>query len=754
MGSGGTTDARQGYAVSLSADGKMILVGGYNDNGGAGAVWIFSKNNGAWAQQGNKLVGTGAIGNASQGFSVSLNADGSTALVGGYLDNVGIGAAWVFTRNGSSWSQQGNKLVGTGFVGIPSLGRSVSISADGNVAMLGGYGDSSNTGAAWYFIRNNGQWTQNGNKIVGTGGGAVGNTRQGFSVSMSSDGIHAIMGGYLDNNQAGAAWVFNFIPAPTITNFNPKSGPVGTLVTITGTNLMSTSSISIGSVAAIPISNDGNNLVAMVMPGTTNASVNLITVGGAISSVGNFTVTSILPPNFQQGNKLVGSGAIGNARQGTSVAISADGNTAIVGARNDNGDAGAAWIYSRNNGTWIQQGNKLMGVGGSANAYQGTSVAISADGNTAIVGAPGDAANLGAAWVFVRNNGIWMQQGDKLVGTGFVGTPNQGISISISADGNTAIVGAPGDAANIGATWIFKRNGTIWTQQGNKLTGTNATSNAYQGRSVAISANGKTAIVGGHNDNNGIGAVWVYKLTGLNWEQVGNKLVGTGNTGNANQGSSVAINADGNTAIVGAEADGITVGASWIFTRNNNVWEQQGEKLVGTGVVNASRQGNAVSISADGNTAIIGGSIDSVGAGAVWVYSRSTGAWAQSGKKLFGSGAVGIASQGSSVALSADGITAIVGGNTDNTNVGAAWIFTYVPPPTISGFSPSTGPIGTLVTITGSNLLTTNAVVIAGRPAIIISNDGANLVAMVMPGSSTGAVIVNAVAATITSSNC
>src|SRR5580704_5712534 len=67
-----------------------------------------------FTQQGPKLVGTGAVGNASQGISVALSGDGNTAIVGGFNDNGGLGAAWVYTRSGGVWTQQGGKLVGTG----------------------------------------------------------------------------------------------------------------------------------------------------------------------------------------------------------------------------------------------------------------------------------------------------------------------------------------------------------------------------------------------------------------------------------------------------------------------------------------------------------------------------------------------------------------------------------------------------------------------------------------------------------------
>jgi hypothetical protein len=90
---------------------------------------------------------------------------------------------------------------------------------------------------------------------------------------------------------------------------------------------------------------------------------------------------------------------------------------------------------------FTQQGPKLVGTDATGAAQQGLSVAVSADGNTAIVGGPEDNSNTGAAWVFTRNAGVWTQEGPKLVGTGAAGTAGQGISVALSADGNTAIVG-------------------------------------------------------------------------------------------------------------------------------------------------------------------------------------------------------------------------------------------------------------------------------------------------------------------------
>ena len=381
----------------------------------------------------------------------------------------------------------------------------------------------------------------------------------------------------------------------------------------------------------------------------------------------------------QQGPKLVGTGAVGNAGQGVSVSLSADGNTAIVGGPSDNSNAGAAWVWTRSGGVWTQQGTKLVGSEGFGVASQGSSVSLSADGNTAIVGGPGPP--VGAAWVWTRSGGVWTQQGGKLVASDASVMPVLGSSVSLSADGNTAIVGGPNDNFLAGAAWVWTRSGGVWTQQGTKLVGSGAVgTNAQQGISVSLSADGNTAIVGGRGDNSFVGAAWVWTRSGGVWTQQGTKLAGSGAVGNARQGYSVCLSADGNTAIVGGVNDNGFVGAAWVWTRSGGVWTQQGAKLVGSGAQGSFLlQGASVSLSGDGNTAIIGGIPDN-GAGAAWVWTRSGGVWTQQGTKLVGSGAVGIASQGISVSLSDDGNTAIVGGDNDNFSAGSAWVFTNSTP--------------------------------------------------------------------------
>jgi FG-GAP repeat len=384
---------------------------------------------------------------------------------------------------------------------------------------------------------------------------------------------------------------------------------------------------------------------------------------------------------FTQQAKLVGTGFVGSpVLQGYSVALSGDGNTAIVGGENDHGGIGAAWVWVRSRGMWTQEA-KLVGTGRVGLAAQGWSVSLSRDGDTAIVGGPVDHNNAGAAWVFTRSRETWTQQA-KLIGTGAIGGAAQGSAVSLSGDGNTAIVGGQADHQTgggvsgwVGAAWVFTRSHGAWTQRA-KLVGTGALGLAEQGHSVALSNDGDTAAIGGPSDDHATGAVWVFTRSRGVWSQQ-SKLVGSSAIGKpVLQGFSVSLSSDGRTAMVGGPGDNGNVGASWMFTRSGGGWTQ--EKLVGTGVVGSfgAVQGGSVSLSGNGNIAVVGGDNDNDLAGAAWVFTRSARVWTQQAK-LVGTGAIGNALQGNSVAVSGDGKTILVGGPDDNRNLGAVWVYAH-----------------------------------------------------------------------------
>jgi uncharacterized protein (TIGR03437 family) len=434
VGAGSLGYPGQGFAVALSADGNTAILGALNDNTslfpgvslGQGAAWIFTRSGDTWSQQGPKLVGSGPGQSSSQGYSVALSADGNTALIGGSEGIGTAGAIWFFTRSGSAWSQQGPKLV-LPFVIPPPLTSAqsafsaVALSADGNTAVAGsqGYG-------VRVFTRSAGVWTQQ-SLLVGAGiTGTTTDSLFGAAVSISGDGNTIAIGGLRDASGVGATWVF--------------------------------------------------------------ARAN-----------GQWT---------QQGNKLVGSAAVGLAMQGLKLALSTDGNTLAVTAPADNGGFGAVWFFTRSGGVWSQQGNKMVASDVSTPWALGEAVSLSGDGNTAaLAGYSTVNPSNGALWVFARTNGIWSQQGPHFSNNGGC------CSTAISADSNTIIAGAPQDNApagsggwGIGAASIFVRNALRFTAPPSAVAGVpltitvsvvgpnNVVSSGYNG-SVSLSSSDSLAVL-------------------------------------------------------------------------------------------------------------------------------------------------------------------------------------------------------------------------------------------------------------------
>ncbi len=338
-----------------------------------------------------------------------------------------------------------------------------------------------------------------------------------------------------------------------------------------------------------------------------------------------------IDPLIQQGSKLV-AGESGEGHFGQSVALSADGNTALVGAPTGNNEAGAVWVFTRTGSTWTQQA-ELIAKGGEekGNGEFGASVALSSDGSTALVGAPTNTGG-GAVWAFKRSGSTWTQQGEKITGAEESANSEFGRSVALSAEGDTAVVGAPGDGGEAGAVWAFTLSeGTegVWSQQGLKITPEigEEVGNGQFGASVALSAVGNTMVVGAPTDNSNAGAVWVLTRSGSTWTQQGAKITPTASEESpaGEFGFSVALSSDGSTALIGAPANGEPQrGAAWAFTRSlEGMWTQQGGKLIGGGEEGEGRFGGSVALSSNGNTALIGASGDSSKLGAAWMFTRS-----------------------------------------------------------------------------------------------------------------------------------
>ncbi|HUI80185.1 MAG TPA: Ig-like domain-containing protein [Bryobacteraceae bacterium] len=439
----------------------------------------------------------------------------------------------------------------------------------------------------------------------------------------------------------------------------------------------------------------------------------------------------------QQGPILFGSGASNSSGQGFALALSADGNTAIIGGYEDNNLTGAAWVFTRAGGVWSQQGGKLVGTGATGPAQQGLSVALSADGNTALVGGTADNNYAGATWVFTRSVGVWSQQGTKLVGSSTTASPYAAGSVALSADGNTALIGSLTTGA-----WVFTRSGGVWSQQGQISPPANS---LYFGRGVALSADGNTALVSSEDPTDYVGEAWVFRRSGNLWVQQGGKLRPADATpilSNETNFVAIALSADGNTAAIGWPSDNGLFGAAWVFTQAGGTWSQQGGKLIGNGAIPDSYGrlllGSSVSLSGDGNTLMVSAPADNAWNGANWVFERSGESWSQSGGKLVGQGPCNSGQspcdQGVAVVLSADGSTALFG----TSGVGA-FVFTSEKPSNTtltSSLNPSV--FGQTVTFTATVATAATGTVIfridgVAQAAVVLSSGQAHYAISTLP---------------------
>ncbi len=384
----GAADDQFGYSVAL--DGDTALVGVYLDDVGAnsdqGSVYVFIRSGASWTQQAKLTAGDGA---ANDGFGWSVALDGDTALVGVSWGDVGSnrhqGSAYVFTRNGSSWTQQAKLTAGDG-AAFDRFGVSVALNDD--TALVGAYLDgvdaNSRQGSAYVFTRCGSSWTQQAKLTAGDGA-----AHDQFGVSVALDGETALVGAYYDdvgaNSNQGSAYVF--------TRSGSSWTPQAKLTADDGLE----SDLFGWSVAV-----DGDT--ALVGAVTDDVGTN--------SSQGSAYVFTRSGSSWTQQAKLTaGDGAVDD-EFGHSVAL--DGDTAMVGARFDdvgaNFNQGAVNVFARVGLNWTEQA-KLTARDGKRIDIFGKSVAL--DGDTAVVGAYSDDVGVnsdqGSAYVFIRSGSSWTQ---------------------------------------------------------------------------------------------------------------------------------------------------------------------------------------------------------------------------------------------------------------------------------------------------------------------------------------------------------
>jgi hypothetical protein len=338
----------------------------------AGLAYVYVRNGTSWTQQA-VLVASDPAPVDYTGWSVAI--DGDTIVVGSYANNAGgtdSGAAYVFTRTGTTWTQQA-KLVANDAQAGDGFGYSVAI--DGNTAAIGAPRDDDagqNSGSAYVFSRSGTTWTQQA-KMIPLDGSTPGDDF-GFSVDIDSGTL--LVGSHLDDDYgdgSGSAYVYTtdgstWSEQAKLNDANAAPGDeFGYSVSLHGDTAMISSPFHDGAA------------------GTDSGSVEMFT-----RNAGTWSQSATL------------TAADASAGDAFGIAVALDTTIAVVGAYSDadfGPESGSAYVFSGSGPTWNQL-TKLTASDGDAGDRFGVSVAISGD---IVVGSYLDddkGSNSGSAYVF------------------------------------------------------------------------------------------------------------------------------------------------------------------------------------------------------------------------------------------------------------------------------------------------------------------------------------------------------------------
>ena len=237
------------------------------------------------------------------------------------------------------------------------------------------------------------------------------------------------------------------------------------------------------------------------------------------------------------------------------MALSGDGQVALIGAPAAAG-GGAAYLYVESGGTWPSAPTATFTGPPSSQGEVGTSVALSANGEVALVGGPGGGyapSNDGAAYLYAESAGTWPSTPTAT----FAGAPGSGgklgSAVALSAEGTVALVGAP--VASYGAAYLYLAQGGDWSSMpAATFTGPPSTDGGGEfGSSVALSASGQVALVGAPGAGSSYdGAGYLYSESGATWPSSPTAFFPGPPGAGAEDGNSVALSANGQVALLGA----------------------------------------------------------------------------------------------------------------------------------------------------------------------------------------------------------
>ena len=523
----GATGDNFGVAVDLQEETLAIGASADDDKGtDSGSVYLFTRSGSTWKQAVKLTASDGAAGD---GFGGSVSLENSALLVGAPGDDdkgAGSGSGYVFARSGTTWSQQGKLVASDGAAG-DALG--VAAALDGGLALLGASGDDdkgADSGSAYLFTLNGTTWSQHGKLTAsdGAAGDALGS-------AVALNGSAGALGAPKDDDKgadSGSAYVyrrigFNLVAPSKLTASSGSAGDgFGTGLALDLSHLLvgapgdDVNGFNAGSAhlysrsgnswtfvhkllntGAKPVDALGTSVglsgdtALMGMPGENTKGPN---AGAALLQ------QLCLARGLKQSQKATHFLGTHGDLFGHDVGLSGS-DFAFVGVPNDDdlgADSGTVYLFNYSGGSWNNH-QKLLAIDGAAQDFFG--FALGVDSTVAVVGAmghdSGSVYDTGAAYVFTRAGTQWNYT-SKLLASDRSGNDRFGISVDVG--GGAIISGAPLDddkGGDSGSAYVFGLSGS-WYQQA-KLTAFDGSSGDHFGDAVAASAG--HAVVGAPRDD-------------------------------------------------------------------------------------------------------------------------------------------------------------------------------------------------------------------------------------------------------------
>ena len=693
-----------GRAIYISGDGTRAIVGAYSEDLSGlnqGAAYVYVKVGGVWLLEA-RLTASDLQDGDFFGVSVAMSSDGTRVAIGASSeDGAGAnrGAAYVFTRSGTTWSEE-QKLTASDTSDGDFFGSALDINSDGSTLIVGTVGEDgsgSDRGAVYVFTRSGVTWAQE-QKIVASD--TENDDNFGYRISVSDDGNTVVVGTPFEDGSGsdrGAVYVFT------------RSGVTWAqeqkiVASDTANNYYFGTDVS--------LSSDGDTLVV-----GSNGSAS----GGGSAYI--FTRSSTV---WTEQQIITALDAAANDSFGTSLMLSD--NTIVVGAYSEDGDGsnrGAVYVFYKDDTLWVQK-SKLTASGASDGDTFGEYLGVSSDGLSILVGLAG---TVNQRALFFKVSHGWESitdqdyQEQELIEPDYIESGDYfGQSVSIDNNGKNLAIGSPYDdekSTDSGLVQLMERYGADWTET-DRLFPPNLQEGAKFGMSVSLEENGLGLLIGAPetdvlgteylekqkftDGSNGFGyscslaAEGTWSVVGVQYGSSNSAVIYTrvssvweedatvtsfGSFGDSVFGQGTAISSDGLTVLVTdrkAPGAGTNRGALYMYVKTASGWDDA-QALTSSDISDSDFFGQSVAVSYDGDVVVVGAPyVDGAGTnrGAVYIFTRSGDTLTEI-QILTASDAGDGALFGWGVDISADGSTIAVGAPNDSPGAfvrGSAYVFT------------------------------------------------------------------------------